>query len=189
VVTNKCQNPAVALMWGDGQYELETVLRAYSGPQGENWRWAKKGELGINGKQAIWAPMQRADGKTEGLGWNQYGISYRSNDFRLAERVDPASPPFEKVLYEQTEKNYFPHRQPKERQLPPLYMTEEQAAISGEIATTISTHVKQSLTKFTMGELDPNDDAAWKTYLDELSRMGLVDYLGAYQEAYEAKYG
>jgi putative aldouronate transport system substrate-binding protein len=188
VITNTCKNPAVALMWGDGQYELETVLRAYSGPLGENWRWAKKGEVGINGKQAIFTSLQRTDGKQDGLNWNQLGISYRSNDFRLAETVDPKLPTFEKALYSETEKNYFPHRQPKDRQLPPLYMTEEQAAITGEIATTINNHVKQSLTKFTMGDLDPNDDRAWQSYVEELGKMGLADYVGAYQEAYEAKY-
>jgi hypothetical protein len=39
-----------------------------------------------------------------------------------------------------------------------------------------------------MGDLDPNDDRAWQSYVEELGKMGLADYVGAYQEAYEAKY-
>lgn len=189
VITKACKNPAVALMWGDGQYELETVLRAYYGPLDENWRWAKPDETAINDKQALYSGLERADGKTEGLGWNQFGISYRSNDFRLAERVDPENPTFEKPLYEETARAYFPYKQPKERQLPPLYMTEDQAALTSELATTLSNHVKQSLTKFTLGELDPNNDADWQTYVDTVDQMGLAQYLEAYQQAYDEKYG
>jgi putative aldouronate transport system substrate-binding protein len=188
VITRACKNPAVALMWGDGQYELETILRAYSGPKDENWRWAKAGEKGINGKQALWSSLTRADGKTEGLGWNQFGISYRSNDFRLGERVDPKAPTFEQPLYEQTAKAYYPYRQPQEQQLPPLYMTEAQAGTSSELETTLANHVRQSLTKFTMGELDPNKDADWKQYTDTIDQMGLANYLQTFQEAYDAKY-
>jgi putative aldouronate transport system substrate-binding protein len=188
VITKACKNPAVALMWGDGQYELETILRAYAGPKDENWRWAEPGEKGINGKQALWSSLTRADGKTEGLSWNQFGISYRSNEFRLAERVDPKNPTFEKPLYEETAQAYYPHRQPKEQQLPPLYMTEEQAGATSELETTLANHVRQSLTKFVTGDLDPNQEADWKQYKDTINQMGLETYLQTYQQAYDAKY-
>lgn len=188
VITSACENPGVALMWGDGQYELETILRGYYGPKDENWRWAEDGETAINGKQALFSSLVREDGKTEGLGWNQFGISYRSSDFRLAERVDPENPTFEKPLYEETARAYYPYRQEKPEQLPPLYMTEDQAALTSELAATLSNHVKTSMTKFATGELDPNNDADWRAYLDTIEQMGIQQYIEAYQAAYDAKY-
>jgi ABC-type glycerol-3-phosphate transport system substrate-binding protein len=187
VVTRACKNPAVAMMWADGQYELEAQLTAYSGEKGKGWRYAEQGELGINGKQALWTTLGTWPPKN-GQWWNQQGVNYRSNDFRLGEVVDPKAPTFEKPLYEESKK-YFEHQQSKEQQLPPLYMTEEQAALTGELATSLENHVTQHLAKFALGQLNVDDDSAWKKYTDTIDQIGLERYLQAYQEAYEAKYG
>jgi putative aldouronate transport system substrate-binding protein len=183
VITSACKNPEVAVAWADGQYELEAQLQAYNG---KDWRWAKNGEVGINGKQALWTTIGTWP-PDDGLWWGQLGVNYRSNDFRLGEVVDPEKPTFEKPLYEESQK-YYNLRQDQEAQLPPVYQTEEQAALTGELATSIENHVIQHEAKFTMGQLDINDDAAWQKYVDTFDRIGVSNYLKAYQEAYEAKY-
>jgi putative aldouronate transport system substrate-binding protein len=186
VLTKACKNPAVAVAWADGQYELEAQLTAYSGQKGKGWRYAKEGELGINGKQALWTTLGTWPPEN-GQWWNQLGVNYRSNDFRLGEVVDPKAPTFEKPLYEESKK-YQAHAEKRDQQLPPIYMTEEQAALTGELATSLENHVTQHLAKFTLGQLDINDDAEWKKYTDTIDQIGLANYLGAYQQAYEAKY-
>jgi putative aldouronate transport system substrate-binding protein len=62
------------------------------------------------------------------------------------------------------------------------------AAADRRLVGTINNYVTQSLAKFTIGQLDVNDDQAWKTYTETLDQMGLADYVRVNQEAYEAKY-
>jgi putative aldouronate transport system substrate-binding protein len=186
VVTNACKHPEVAVAWADGQYELEAQLQAGNGEYGTGWRWAKDGEVGINGKQAMWRTIGTWP-PDDGLWWGQLGVNYRSSDYRLSEVVDPSKPTFEKPLYEESQK-YYNQRQDEGLQLPPVYLTEDQAALTGELVTAIQNHVLQHEAKFTLGQLDIDNDAAWKKYVDTFEQMGLENYLNAYQEAYEAKY-
>jgi putative aldouronate transport system substrate-binding protein len=190
VVTSACQNPELAVKWADGLYELEAQCRAYAGILGEDWRWAEEGELGINGKQGVWKQLVTWDSDAmRGHWWDQFAVNYRSSDFRLGEVVDPQHPTFESPLYQETVNNYAPYQQDVSIQLPPMYLTEEQAGLVGEMATTINNFVKQSLAQFTTGELDPNDDGAWESYVGTFEQMGLETYLQAYQDAYDSKYG
>lgn len=186
LITNACENPGVALMWADGLYELTAQLSAYSGMEGKEWRFAKEGETGINGNQALWTTLGTWP-PDDGKWWSQRGVNYRSNDFRLGEVVDPKAPTFELPLYEESKK-YYERRQPQEMELPPLYMTEEQAAMTGEVAVSIENHVTTHLAKFSLGELDPNDNAEWEKYTSTLADMGLDRYLETYQAAYDEKY-
>ena len=178
------------MKWADGLYELEAVCRAYAGVLGEDWRWAEEGEIGINGKQGVWKQtVTWASDEMRGRWWDQNGVQYRSSDYRLSEVVDPATPTFEKPLYEETLNSYFPYAQDQALQLPPLTLTEEQAGTAGELATTITNHVNASTAQFITGGLDPNDDGAWSDYVSTLDAMGMSTYLEIQQAAYDAKYG
>jgi putative aldouronate transport system substrate-binding protein len=189
VITTASKHPEIAFKWADGMYELEAILRSYAGVLGEDWRWAEKGELGINGKQGVWKQLVTwgADA-LRGRWWAQHGVQYRSSDFRLSEVTDPKKPTFEKPLYEETKNNYSPYQQDISLQLPPLYLTEDQSAQSAELATTINNYVKEMMAKFIIGEVDINDDAQWNTYTSTLDQMGIATYLKIYQDAYAAKY-
>jgi putative aldouronate transport system substrate-binding protein len=188
VITKACRNPEIALMWGDGLMELEAVCRQNLGALGTNWEWGGKGRKGINGKQALW---ERNPKKLPQPGeyWDQAGLMYRSNDFRLGQYADPKNPDFEKPLYEETKESYYKWRVERERVMPPQYMTADQVGESGEIQVTMQNYVKQSIAKFTLGELDPNKDGDWKAYLSKLHSIGLKRFLTIQQAAYDAKYG
>lgn len=190
VITSSCEQPEIAVAWADAQYELETLLRGYHGVLGEHWAWAEEGEMGINGKQGVWKPLVTwASDAMRGAWWDQRNSSYRSSDFRLAEVVDPENPTFEAPLYQNTVENYFPYAEDISLQLPPLYLTEEQAGQVGELATTINGYVLESIAAFTLGDRDPNDDGAWDEYISTLDSMGVAPYLESWQAAYDAKGG
>ncbi|HEX6686846.1 MAG TPA: extracellular solute-binding protein [Candidatus Limnocylindrales bacterium] len=190
VVTKACKVPELAFMWADAQYELEAILRSTNGVMGEDWRWAKQGEEGLSGKQAVWYAMNKYGSKElNNRTWGLLGVQYRSTDFRAGQAVvDKNNPTFEKPLHQLTEKDYWPYRQDKSMQLPPLNPTEEQAAQIGELATTINNHVKLMTPKFIMGEANIDDEAQWNNYTSTLDRMGLANYLKIYQDAYDKKY-
>ncbi len=183
-ITKKAQNPELLVQWADFQMELENTIDAYGGTQNKNWTWAKAGQNGINGKQAVYAldiwpaPV--------GTSWNQYSVMARSNDFRLGQFADPKNPNFEKDLYESS-RPYEPFAQKKEWQLPPLIFDEAGAASNADIATVLTNHVKQSLASFSIGKLDIHSDAAWADYTSKIDKMGIATYLQTYQAAYDAR--
>jgi putative aldouronate transport system substrate-binding protein len=185
VITSACKNPAVAAMWADTQLEMEAMLRQYIGAKDEAWEFAKEGDIGIGGQQAVynykvlWPPKP-------GEAWSQAGLSYRSSDYRLGERVDPKNVTFEKPLYEQTHRAYFPYRQPIEAQVPPLKLSNDQAGQIADLKVTIETYVTEALAKFVRGDMDPNDDGVWGKYLQTLDQMNLSTYLGVQQDALKA---
>jgi putative aldouronate transport system substrate-binding protein len=181
VITKKCAKPELLVQWADAQMELEAILRGYGGPK---FDWAKKGELGINGKQAVYA-YDAVWNDQKNINWSQDNPMYRSQDFRLGERVNPKDLTFEKPLYEQTRDNYFPHKQPQEMQFPPVTMDSDQAAQEAELKTNLESEVTQSFAKFLTGQLNPNDDAAWNDYKNRIDKIGKKPYLDLQQAAYE----
>lgn len=182
-ITKASKIPEIALMWGDGLYELEAIVNSYDGPQGKEWHWAKEGEHGLMGDQATY--NIGTWGGTKNGNWNQVNIGYRSGDFRLAQAVDPKAPTFEEPLHKQTLKAYHPYRIKKSDQIPPLYMTFDAAGAVADMGTTMNEYVKQSTANFTLGKSDPNDDGDWDDYVETLNQMGIKEYLQIYQQAYD----
>ncbi|MBM7789658.1 extracellular solute-binding protein [Tenggerimyces flavus] len=188
VITKACKIPEIAAMWADSQYELESLNRAYLGPEGVGWTWAKKGEVGIDGRQAVYKYLQPPPAKP-GQSWYQDGVLYWSKDWFMSSAIDPKKPEHEKKLYEDTNSAYYPHRQPEELQVPPLTMSEADSAQAGDLSTTINNYVTQMEAKFVMGEVDPNNDGDWTDYTDTLQKMHLSDYLELNQRSYEQRPG
>ncbi|GAA1612904.1 extracellular solute-binding protein [Kribbella sancticallisti] len=187
VITRKCKRPDLLVRWADFQLDLEVVLRSYAGP---DFRWSAKGDKGINGKQSLYGfdSTWNSD-STKGKTWDQYGVMYRSGDFRLGERVNPRKPTFESPLYEQTRDQLFAHKQPMERQFPPVTLEADQAAQDAEIGLNLKGEVTSSLAKFVTGKLDPNDDGQWRDYTGRIRKIGLAPYLDIQQAAYETYQG
>ncbi len=186
VVTRKCKRPDLLVRWADFQMDLEAILRSYAGP---DFRWSAKGDKGINGKQSVFGMESWNTDETKGKTWDQYAVMYRSGDFRLAERVNPKKPTFESPLYEQTRDHLFPHKQPMERQFPPVTLEADQAALDAEIGLNLKSEVTTSMARFVTGRLDPNDDAQWNDFTDRVRSIGLTPYLEIQQAAYETYQG
>jgi putative aldouronate transport system substrate-binding protein len=186
VVTRKCRRPDLLVRWADYQMDLEVVLRSYAGP---DIRWSAKGDKGINGKQSVYGFDSWNTDATKGKTWDQYGVMYRSGDFRLAERVNPKKPTFESPLYEQTRDHLYPFKQPMEQQFPPVTLEADQAAQDAEIGLNLKGEVTSSLANFVTGKLDPADDGQWNDYKNRINKIGLQPYLEIQQAAYETYQG
>lgn len=65
-----------------------------------------------------------------------------------------------------------------------VYNAEETEMIT-EISSPIADYIKEKQALFISGVLDPNDNAAWDTYLAELEAQGLSKYLECAQAAYD----
>jgi len=188
VITTKCKHPAVAAMWADTQCELTNLLSAYNGVSADGklgWRYATDDERGFTGKRALWTTKGTWP-PGPGKYWDQRGVNYRSNDFRLGEVVDQHAPTFEYQFYLGTKK-YYPYREPKEQQLPPTFFSEDQAARIADTSVSLTNLVTRMEAEFSVGKSDVNDDKVWGTYVDTIKRMGLEDYLQTWQDAHDAR--
>jgi putative aldouronate transport system substrate-binding protein len=187
VITSACKDPALAVKWIDTLYWQESSLRNRNGVLGEDWRWAEEGELGIDGKQALWKLLSGYVGPNDRT-WGGVGPSYISSFMGNGSVVDPntSATDIDYLLYEAA-KPYEPYKQPEEMVLPPLTFNDDQASAIADPETTITQYVNQMLTAFVRGDTDI--DAGWDEYLATLDQMGLASYLQVYQDAYDAKYG
>ncbi|WP_147264095.1 type 2 periplasmic-binding domain-containing protein [Desertihabitans brevis] len=182
-ITSACASPELLVQWTDYMMDLEATMWTYAGIKDDNWSFDHSGK-GINGKTSLFA--NKLFPAPAGQSWGQYAVMYRSSDFRLGEKVDPSAPTFEAGLYEAGQA-YEAYAQPKEMQLPPLIISDADAAAVADTATAVTAAVKTGLAQFSLGELDPNNDADWQSYTDQFTAMGIDAYLQAHQAAYESR--
>ncbi|OMF52233.1 ABC transporter substrate-binding protein [Paenibacillus rhizosphaerae] len=183
VITNKAKNPAAAFRFADALYDRETTLRSTIGEPDKDWRWAKDGEIGLNGKQAVYKDMSQF-GVTQNKHWAQTGIAYRPNSLRLG-AVEDKENPLESILYNETKTKYEPYRVKVETVLPPLNFTVDQSQELADLSKTIFDYTNEMMARFIIGDADLN--AQWNEYQSTLKSMGLDRYLEIYQEAYDAR--
>jgi putative aldouronate transport system substrate-binding protein len=182
-ITSAAENPEVALRFADALYIPEVEMQAIFGKEGVNWRWAEEGEVSIEGNPAVFATLP-APSDTPAHGWDQINNSYRPNWFRLAE-VRKNELDVEVVLYEQTKK-MEPYAQDMSSAVPPLFFTTEQAQELADLEATITRYVEEMIARFTTGDADIENDAAWDEFQTTLEQMGLPRMLEIYQAAYDA---
>ncbi|KKI90886.1 ABC transporter substrate-binding protein [Bacillus sp. SA1-12] len=183
IITNQAKHPEIALRWAEGFYDQETTLRSEAGLPDKDWRWAKDGEIGIDGEPATWARLS-SFGQMQNIHWSQTGPLIRTNKFRLSE-VASKEQPLEPMLYKETKEKYEPYKPDESQVLPPLYFNEEQSMELSEMEATITNHVEEMNARFISGDADLEKD--WDTYLETLNGMNLERYLEIYQEAYDSK--
>ncbi|WJH35394.1 extracellular solute-binding protein [Paenibacillus sp. CC-CFT747] len=181
VITNKAKNPEAAFRFADALYDREITLRSTVGELDKDWRWAKDGEIGLNGKQAVYLDMSKF-GVTQNKHWSQSGIAYRPNSLRLG-LVDTKDNPLESILYKETKEKYEPYRVQVKTVMPPVNLTVDQSAEIADLSKTIYDYTNEMLSRFIIGDADI--DAQWSQYLSTLDSMNLGRYLEIYQEAYK----
>lgn len=184
LITKSSKHPEAAFRLADYLYNEEVTLRSVIGRPGTEWVKAEEGEVGINGKPAVW--KQIADwGQVQNFNWGQTGPSLRTNDLRLGEVANPDKP-LEIVMYEEAKTKYEPYKQELENVLPPLFFTNDQAIEIADMSKTINDYVNEMIARFVIGDADLDKD--WDVYLDNLQNMRLENYLSIYQDVFDSKY-
>ncbi|MCS7462068.1 ABC transporter substrate-binding protein [Paenibacillus doosanensis] len=184
IITKASKNPDAAFRLADMLYTEEMTLRETIGRPDVEWKYADKGEIGINGKQAIWKKTGAVLPTVQNVTWSQTAPTLRTNDFRLGQVADPNNPQ-ETILYNETMQNYQPYKQDMKTFLPQLFFTNDQAMELADLEKTITDHVQEMIARFVIG--DASLDKDWDAYLKNLDNMNLKRYLEIYQTAYDAK--
>jgi putative aldouronate transport system substrate-binding protein len=190
IITTAAEYPEVLFRWGEGMYDQEITMRKYYGRIGEEIRYAQPGELGINGKPAIWASLAESGGETDTPtmhSWMHIGPHYRSSDFRSGQVVSGAiedNP--QAALYKDTIEYGTPYAQPEDTWVPPLVYTDIQASEIGDLKSPIKSYVEENMALFITGALDIETE--WDDYLAEFDALDLDRFLEVIQKAYVSKY-
>jgi putative aldouronate transport system substrate-binding protein len=183
IITKAAQDPELALRWADGFYQQEVEMNAYFGPEGVGWDWAQPGDIGINGKPALYRVLN-IWGNVQNDQWSQTNPSFRSSDWRLGQASDNPWE-FETYLYRETAK-LEPYKQDPAMAVPPLFFTQEQAQEIGQLEASLTKYVDEMLARFITGDEDV--ETGWDAYVQTLDQIGLPRYLEIQQAVYDAKY-
>ena len=113
--------------------------------------------------------------------WEEHGVFNLAMDVRHGEAVDEMTS-FEPMLY-RAGKLYEEFAAPPESQFYSPFFDQDQAAQVGELRTNIDSAYVRGATSMCLGELDPDSDADWESYLTSLSNAGADQYLEVLTEA------
>lgn len=191
VISALCENPVEAIQWVDYLYSTEGTLYARNGKEGVNWRWAEDGELGLDGKPAIWKqliPWNDTDPQNESF--LEVGPRAMTSEFRLGQAADQdvdlyAQDGIEKMLFEATKNLYRPYADVS-MALPRLKFLSDEVSEFATIRTEYAKYVKQSLIQFIVGDLDVDSD--WDAYAENLEKLDQAELLEVSQKAYDRQF-
>ncbi|QTH46730.1 ABC transporter substrate-binding protein [Cohnella sp. LGH] len=183
VITKDAKNPEAAFRLLDFMYNTETTLRSSYGEPGSEWEWAKDGEIGISGEQAVWKAL-KSWGNVQNVHWSLSGPIFNPSTLRLSQVDDPTNP-LEKMLYTETKEKYDPYKAGLDQIVPPLYLSDEDSSEIADLQLTLHNRANEMLVRSITGDVDI--DKEWDAYVSSLNDMNLARYLELYQKAYDAK--
>lgn len=181
----------------DYMYSQEGTLLQRNGFPGEAWDWAKSGQVGLDGKPAIWEQLKLWNDKDpQNDTWIQVlvgAMTFNLKNGLAKEPSTPSDPAYylpennEKTLYDETANLYKPYAYP-EHEVPTLKYTAEENEKFSTIKRELANYIRQSAVKFMVGSLDVNNDKAWNDYLANLEKLQLSKVLELMQTAYDRQY-
>ena len=193
IISADCKNPEAAVKLGMlGYIGDEQGLIARFGEPGVDWRYAEEGEesvfkeLGIKPHikclNVTWATVSNKS-------WQNNVIPYLSDESTHIEVFDGNELYGERIHGRSVCMNmqYAPDKSAVIAGT--IHYTEEEQDEWGELRTALKTYVQEATNLFCVGQLDPNSDADWQSYLDELNNLQYKEILAVDNEAYARTYG
>ena len=188
VITDKCENPEVALRFIDWFYQPKSyVMAQYGTEEGVDYIWEPEGEVGVNGKPAMYTLLNGYTTDVQNHDWQVTSLFYGPSDVRLGEsaaadldKYDPTA--LEKFLYEETKEKMEPYA-PKKGDyniLPIMHLTPEEQDEVAVPLVEVSNYIKESQVAFITGKMDIDKD--WDSYVSQLDSLGLQQILDVYQQ-------
>ncbi len=166
-------------------YTVKGTTMLDFGPEGKYWRWAKPGEKGLTGGQALisvdWNTFYNGSAR-QNWGWNQQGPYYQSQAWRDGGVATPVtSPNGAQTLLQQQTTLYYAGHQPRYVFPAAVWIQPSQVQQYSMLQTNITNFVNQWTDQFIVGTKDLNKD--WNAYVQGVNNLGLQQYLQMSQSA------
>ncbi|MEX1030854.1 MAG: extracellular solute-binding protein [Paenibacillaceae bacterium] len=174
----------------DYVYTPEGTETLNYGEEGKFWRKTKAGEMGIDGKQAMFnteVDKFNTAGAKQNDGWDQMG-SFQSKEWRIGfSIVEPLYSPngFQGMLEYVTQKDYV-GLQPQYVYPGLVWISSEENQQYSILKTNIDSFVKQQTMEFITGDM--SIDKKWDEYVKDLEKLELAKYLQIAQKNMKAPF-
>lgn len=198
VISANCKYADAIIRYFDYMFTSQGLLEQRNGFKGTAWDWAKEGQVGLDGKPAVWEQLtQWNDKDPQNITWVQVqcgAMSYALKNGLTKDPISPDDPAYyyssnnEKTLYDETANLYKPYSH-DELEVPALKFTAEEIDKYNTIRVELANYIRQSAVKFMVGALDINNDSVWREYLANLEKLQLKACLESMQVAYDRQYG
>ena len=186
-ITDKCENPEIAIQWADLFCGEEVGIRGSVGVQGKQWDLADPGTFGMDGITSAKYKYGEAyyDSTAEyndAWGWALKLIQPDLKDlFQMdGDIYDPGN--YEARLWQATVK-LRPYAADVQ-QIPNLWLSGDDSARISALETPLKDYIRTSIIEFITGKKDV--DADWDAYINGLNKLGAEEYIALYQSAYDA---
>jgi putative aldouronate transport system substrate-binding protein len=191
-ITKDCKNPEAAIRWADALYNMEVQFTEQFGPKGVAWEDPKPGDIGVNGKPALYRSIvQQTSSDTQNTCWPMTGIVYKPKEWVQGGATDPnvdvySADGLTKFLVEETRMKYEPYA-PKDIDIAPvLKLLPEESQEIQTLTVELTNYIEESMVRFIVGDL--NTDKDWDKYVKGLNDMGLEKELAIKQKAYDRQF-
>lgn len=180
MISSTCKNPEIAFRLGDYLLSQEQTEISIMGLEGKGWKKADAGEVGIDGRPAIYHQIPEA-ASIPNQGWGVQLPMVATNDFRMSMAATGGDSNLEVSLYKMT-KVYEPFKVDRANVIPNLYFSDEDITTLSDLSA-ITQYVNEATARFITGDMDISKD--WDTYLSGLDKMGYKKLVDIYQNAYD----
>jgi len=184
-LTNKAtkEQQIAAIRLVDFLFTEEAIVLQEHGPEGNSWRKATDGELGMDGKPAKYAFIPKAAEKTtHNDGWEQIGPSLRTYQYRdswMAPQDPLAEGAYEVRLKRESQK--YESYASDELYPSSVFIALEDTEIAAQLRTTIRDYIKSNMAQFITGSKDIDKD--WDGYVKGFDGLQIERYIQIYQNA------
>jgi putative aldouronate transport system substrate-binding protein len=193
VITKDCKNPIPLLKWADAMYSQEIQQYRAWGEMGKTWRWAKSGEKGLDGKDAIWTNLVPYTTDPQSNNWQQVGIEFQTSENRFGQATKQgidlySAEGLESMLLKTTKELYEPYASKTQLVVPSvLRFTSAETDELQTIIVELNRYAVDRKMAFIMGSADI--DKEWSAYVQKLNDLGLQKFLAIQQKAYDRQFG
>ena len=189
-ITTDCENPDAAFALAMALYSKEAGWRLRYGEQGVNWDYADAGTESYLGKPAEIKILDDPFAKLNSCLWGDMAASLLTDaEGESAEKVEgtDAWADYKNTIVAEQVANYHAAAEANNPKTlcPPLIQTTQEKDEILQIKSDVLTIINKCRAQFANGELDPNDDAAWSSYLAQLDTLGLAQYQAQSQAIYD----
>ena len=190
-ITTDCEDPELAFRLLDFLSGPEGWLHMRWGLEGRDWEWVDPAE-GLPGSQGGVARVRSlvdSDPQTypNTITWTgtYAGLSCSAAHQRVVDMSDPENYITARSIHDTDIIRYYEEAgQPDELYYYNIF-TPEEAEWVEENAPDIKEFIKNSRAEFCSGVQDPNDDAAWQKYVDDLHSLGTDRWIEIAQASYD----
>jgi putative aldouronate transport system substrate-binding protein len=179
-LTKAAKRPDVIARWTDYFYTQIGTLTSGMGQEGVGWRRGNPGEIGVNGKPAVYVRLTPYGRKSD-MGWESTTLGDGNVEFSLGSAVvrdDDQGP----ILFRAA--NLYDQYRPKEF-LPYLWFSAKDSTEMAELAVALTDYVVSSDAAF-ITEKKNLDGSDWDNFVKELDRLGVKRYVELTQKAYSS---